>query len=249
MSTAHFRFYEELNDFLAPERRKLEFEYSFERRASIKDTIEALGVPHTEVELILVNGRSVGFDYILADGDRVSVYPMFESLDVTPLLRLRPRPLRKPRFVLDAHLGTLARYLRLAGFDTLYRNDYEDAELAEISAYEHRVLLTRDRDLLKRKIVTHGYFVRAHEPRRQLEEVCGRLDLYRVIEPFKRCARCNGLLRTVDKAEVIDELEPKTRLYYERFLRCMDCGRIYWRGSHFRRMEGLIVGLMRGARA
>lgn len=241
MAVAHFRFYEELNDFLPPERRKADFDYTFERRASIKDVIEALGVPHTEVELILVNGVSVDFDYILADGDRVSVYPVFESLDVMPLVRLRPAPLRTPRFVLDTHLGTLARYLRLLGFDALYRNDYNDDELAQTSATGHRILLTRDRDLLKRKIVTHGIFVRSDQPRLQLADICRRLDLYESFKPFSRCARCNGLLKPVEKSEVIDRLEPKTKLYYDRFLRCTNCGQVYWKGSHFERMEKLIA--------
>lgn len=247
MSTAHFRFYEELNDFLPSERRKVEFVYEFDRRASIKDAIEALGVPHTEVELILVNGEPVDFGYILRDGDRVSVYPMFESLDVGPVVRLRPKPLRTPRFVLDTHLGTLARYLRLLGFDTLYRNDYRDATLAKISADEHRTLLTRDRDLLKRKIVTHAYFVRADAPRRQLHEVCARLDLCNLIKPFRRCSHCNGLLEEVDKAQIIDRLAPKTRRYYERFLQCTDCGRIYWAGSHFKHLQQLVEEVRNGS--
>jgi len=246
MARARFRFYEELNDFLPPERRKTEFDYEFDRRASIKDVIEALSVPHTEVELILVNGESVDFGYILCDGDRVSVYPVFESLDVSPLLRLRPRPLRTPRFVLDTHLGTLARYLRLLGFDTLYRNDYCDATLARISANEGRTLLTRDRGLLMRRIVTHAYFVRADDPRRQLEEVCARLDLYGLIEPFSRCSRCNGLLQEVDKARIADQLAPKTRRYYDRFLQCRDCGQIYWAGSHFKHLQRFVDNVRNG---
>ncbi|HET6725761.1 MAG TPA: Mut7-C RNAse domain-containing protein [Gammaproteobacteria bacterium] len=240
MAIATFRFYAELNDFLPPERRQHAFTYVFERRAAIKDVVEALGVPHTEIDLILVDGEPVGFDHILGNGECVSVYPVFEAFDIAPLARLRPRPLRTPRFVLDAHLGTLARYLRLLGFDTLYRNDYGDAELAAISADDHRILLTRDRGLLKRRIVTHGMFVRDDKPRVQLADIVSRLNLHRLMEPFSRCARCNGVLEPVDKAEIVDRLEPKTRLYYERFLQCTDCGQIYWKGSHFARMQKLI---------
>src|SRR5262249_31383318 len=156
MNRACFRFYAELNDFLPPGRRGVTFTYSFEGSPSIKDLIEALGVPHTEVDLILVNGESVDFAYRVREGDRISVYPVFESLDITPLLRVRPRPLRETRFVLDTHLGRLAAYLRLLGFDTLYRNDAGDDELARISSGEGRILLTRDRGLLKRSQVTHG---------------------------------------------------------------------------------------------
>lgn len=246
MSQASFRFYEELNDFLPPERRKTEFVHEFHRRASVKDMIEALGVPHTEVELILVNGQSVDFDHIVRDGERIAVYPVFESFDITEHLRVRARPLRSVRFVLDAHLGTLARYLRLCGFDTLYRNDYRDDELAEISAQQERILLTRDRDVLKRRIVTHGCFIRHDRPRDQLVEVLQRFQLQAAVTPFTRCARCNGLLREVDKTEIADRLEPLTRRHYHRFRQCEDCGRVYWRGSHVAHIERLFERVLAG---
>ena len=240
MALARFRFYEELNDFLPRERRRVEFAHAFAGRRSVKDLIESLGVPHAEIEVILVNGEAVGFDGIVADGDRVSVYPMFEALDVTPQLRLRERPLRDPRFALDVPLGTLSRYLRLCGFDAWYRNDTTDEALASFAAQERRILLTRDRALLKRRIVTHGYFVRAARPREQLREVSARLQLAGLIQPFRRCIRCNGELRAVDKAAVLERLEPATRRRYQEFRECGSCGRVYWRGSHMRRMESLI---------
>jgi uncharacterized protein len=240
VSQATFRFYAELNDFLPPARRQVAFPHTFEARASVKDMIEALGVPHPEVELILVNGAPVDFSYAVADGDHVSVYPVFESLDVTPLVRLRPQPLRQPRFVLDAHLGKLAAYLRLLGFDTLYRNDYADPVLAELSRAEHRTLLTRDRGLLKRSAVTHGYYVRETDPRRQLAEVVRRFDLCRAVEPFRRCMRCNGELLPVDKTAIADRLEPETREYYHEFRICAECGQVYWKGSHYRRLVDLV---------
>jgi len=243
---AVFRFYEELNDFLPPGLRKAAFTHEFQRRASIKDMIEALGVPHPEVELIIVNGESVGFDYIVRDGDRIAVYPVFESLDITDQLRVRRRPLRELRFVLDGHLGTLARYLRLCGFDTLYRNDYGDEELAAISADQARILLTRDRNLLKRSIITHGYCVRHDDPRDQLAEVFRRFDLYDAAQPFTRCTHCNGILQDVEKSEVEHRLEPLTRRYYDLFRRCRDCDRLYWRGSHVEPMEALIESVRAG---
>lgn len=242
MSRTRFRFYEELNDFLPPQWRRTEFEHVFRRRASVKDMIEALGVPHPEVELILVNGVSRSFDYIVRDGDRIAVYPVFESFDITEHLRVRTRPLRDIRFVLDAHLGTLARHLRLCGFDTLYRNDYADAVLARISATTGRVLLTRDRRLLRRRIITHGYCVRHDRPRDQLPEVLTRFQLHGLAAPFTRCARCNGPLHDVDKAAIADRLEPLTRRHFDSFRMCGCCGHIYWRGSHVERIERLIRG-------
>ena len=243
MARAVFRFYEELNDFLPPERRKTPFAHEFDRRASIKDMIEALGVPHPEVELILANGRSVGFDHPVRDGDRIAVFPVFESFDVSELLKVRSVPLRALRFVLDGHLGTLARYLRLCGFDSLYRNDYGDDELAAISATDDRILLTRDRDVLKRRIVTHGYWIRSDAPRDQLAEVFRRFDLPGAAAPFTRCARCNGPLRDVAKAEIEHRLEPLTRRYYDAFRICTGCGRVYWRGTHIERMEWLLEAI------
>jgi len=243
MARVQFRFYEELNDFLPPEQRRGTTEHEFDRRTSIKDMIEALGVPHPEIELIVVNGDSVGFDYIVRDGDRVAVYPVFEALDVSAALRIRREPLRDPRFILDANLGTLARYLRLCGFDSLYRNDIDDTTLAREAAEGGRILLTRDRDVLKRSIVTHGYFVRPDDPQTQLADVFRRFDLHDAARPFTRCSACNGELIDVDKERIRHRLEPLTERHYEHFRRCTGCDRIYWRGSHIRGIERLLEGL------
>ena len=240
MPTAHFRFYAELNDHLPPERRMRSLEHEFQAGASVKDRIEALGVPHTEVDLILANGDTVDFSYLVQPGDRISVYPMFESIDITPVLRVRPQPLRHPRFVLDTHLGRLAKYLRMLGFDTVYRNDCSDAELARIEREESRILLTRDRGLLKRSAVTRGYYVRETAPRRQATEVVSRFDLANLIDPFRLCLCCGAALIPVSKDAIRDRLEPATSQHYQEFRQCLACGRIYWQGSHYRRMQRLI---------
>jgi uncharacterized protein with PIN domain len=243
MARVQLRFYEELNDFLAPTLRKVTFSHKFDRRASVKDMIESFGVPHTEVDIILINGHSVDFSCIVQDGDRISVYPVFESLDISPLVRLRPAPLRSPAFVLDSNLGRLARYLRLLGFDCLYQNDYDDEAVANIADQGQRIVLTRDRALLQRKIITRGYFVRAVRPRPQVKEVLARFDLYRLVDPFNRCIRCNGDLQAVDKQAIEDRLEPKTREYFDSFRQCTACGQIYWQGSHHARSLRLIEEL------
>ncbi len=234
--SAEFRFYEELNDFLPTEKRKQTIVYQFFGTPGIKDPIESLGIPHTEVELIIVNGRSVGFEYKLRDNDRVAIYPVFESFDVTPLVRLREHPLRKTRFAVDVNLGKLARWLRLLGFDTLYRNDYSDAELATISVEKRRILLTRDRFLLRRKIITHAHWVRTHDPDEQIAEILKRFDLTAQVVPFKRCLECNGVIAEVEKKDIIDQLKPLTRRYYNHFYRCEACGKVYWRGPHYEKM-------------
>jgi uncharacterized protein with PIN domain len=235
-----FRFYEELNDYLPPERRKRSFTGAIGQARSVKDAIEALGVPHTEIDLILVDGRSVGFDHLLRGGERVAVYPMFERFDITPIHRLRPKPLRKPRFVTDVHLGALARYLRLLGFDTIYRNDLADAELAQLTATQRRILLTRDVGLLKRKSVARGHWLRSRDPDAQLDEVVRALQLQRLLRPFTRCMGCNGRLAHVSRATVRDSVPDGVYRRFRAFLRCRRCRRVYWRGTHFQRLMDLV---------
>jgi hypothetical protein len=244
MATATFRFYEELNDFLAPDRRKQEFFCPCARAATTKHMIEALGVPHTEVELILVNGESADFSRILQDGDRVAVYPKFEALDVTPLLRVREYPLRVTRFVADSHLGGLAHMLRMMGFDTLYDNHFHDDEIVAIAELEGRIVLTRDRELLKRRSVTHGCYVHALKSEPQLREIVARLDLTRSARPFTLCLHCNTPLHPVDKAGVFDRLPPKVQANYERFSTCDSCHRVFWEGSHWRNMRRVLEGIV-----
>ncbi|WP_148254436.1 Mut7-C RNAse domain-containing protein [Aidingimonas lacisalsi] len=245
MATAEVHFHGELNDFQPRERQARPFTYTFDRRAAIKDVIEALDVPHTEVDIILINGQSVEFGAILHDGDRVAVYPWSTEPPVPNPQHLRPRPPAHPRFVLDTHLGRLARYLRLLGFDTRYRNDYSDPELAACADEEARILLTRDRGLLKRKRIALAHFVRNDDPWRQLEEICAQFSLHDTFAPFTRCAHCNGTLQPVDKARIIDRLAPKTRRYFDHFLQCDGCRQIYWEGSHVEHMHGLVARLKR----
>lgn len=247
MVSATFRFYEELNDFLPAERRRQAFTCSCARAATVKHMIEALGVPHTEVELVLVNGESVGFERLVGEGDRVAVYPKFEALDITPLLKVRAHPLRELRFIADAHLGGLASLLRMSGFDTLYDNHFDDAEIAEIAAQEGRVVLSRDRELLKRRIVSHGCYVHALKPVLQLRELFERLDLARSARPFSLCTHCNLPLREIPPEQARPRLPPRIGALYSRFLGCDACQRLYWEGSHWRSMQALLAPLLDAA--
>lgn len=247
MVTATFRFYEELNDFLAPERRGREFSSVCARAATTKHMIEALGVPHTEVELVLVNGESVGFGVVLRNGDRVAVYPKFEALDVAPLLRVRERTLRVVRFVADAHLGGLAHLLRMTGFDTLYDNHFRDEEIEHIAGAQGRIVLTRDRELLKRRGITHGCYVHALRPAQQLREVFDRLDLARGARPFTLCLNCNAPLHAIDKAQAAPALPAGVCERYERFSACDVCRRVFWEGTHWRRMRAVVDELLAAA--
>lgn len=244
---ATFRFYAELNQFLPLEQRQKTIVYTLPARTAVKHPIEAYGVPHTEVELLLVNGTPQGFDYILQRGDRVAVYPAFHTLSPEGAALLRP-PLPRPvRFLLDVHLGQLASYLRLFGFDAAYRNDCDDPELAEMAAREQRVLLTRDRRLLMRSAITYGYCLRTRDPEAQLLAVLQRYDLFKLIAAGSRCLRCNGLLAPVAKADILHRLEPKTRRYYDDFYRCVECDQIYWQGSHYEHMQSFIASVRRHA--
>lgn len=244
MTIAYFRFYAELNNFLAPWQRQQGFSHHCSRDASVKHMIEALGVPHTEVDLILVDGVSVDFSYRLRDGERVSVYPVFHSIDVTPLIRLRPASAGIDRFIADAHLGQLARNLRMLGFDVLYRNDYSDAEVARIAAQEGRIVLTRDRDLLIRKEIVRGCYLHSLACDAQMAEVLGRFRLAHAVNAFSRCLNCNGILQSVPKSDVQERVPAHSRRVYERFYECQGCAQVYWEGSHVARMRQRVARML-----
>ncbi|MBY4896657.1 Mut7-C RNAse domain-containing protein [Cupriavidus sp. AU9028] len=247
MVTATFRFHAELNDFLPSRLRGRDCTCPCARAASAKHMIEALGIPHTEVEAILVNGQPAGFDRLLEEGDRVEVFPPGAvsrgMLPPVPAGMLR-EPLAVIRFVADAHLGGLAHLLRLTGYDTLYDNGYDDREIEDIAAREQRVVLTRDRELLKRASIAHGCYVRALKPHAQLQEVFDRLELARQLRPFSLCLSCNAPLRRVGAEDVGERVPPAVRERHQRFSTCDVCLRVFWEGSHWRRMRAVVDGLM-----
>lgn len=237
------RAYAELNDFLPPGRRGRTFRYPFQSRRSVKDLLESVGLPHPEIGMILVDGEPVGFDHIVRPGERIGVFPPFRTLEVPDAKMVLPELEGRPRFVLDTHLGQLAHYLRMLGFDSRYANDATDRELAAHSDQEGRVLLTRDRELLKRRRVQHGHYVRSTSPRRQLVDVVRRFELLPEIEPFSRCLDCNGELRPARTDEIEAGVPREAREAYDRFRACRGCGKVYWAGSHVEAMEGLIAWL------
>lgn len=237
MVTATFRFHAELNTFLSSGRRGRDVRVECARAATTKHMVEALGVPHTEVGLLLVNGVAASFTRLLAEGDLVDIFPGS---------RLPEGP---PRFVADAHLGGLARLLRMAGFDTLYDNGYDDAEIAAISASQDRIVLTRDRDLLIRKDIMVGCYVRPLKAEEQAQQVFSRYRLAPQSRPFSLCLACNRPLRSVDRSGVEDSLPQRVAELYREFRRCDLCGRVYWKGSHWQRMDALLKRLLNAADA
>ena len=228
MSTAYFRFLGRLKDFLARDQRDQAIRVEFRERQSVKHLVESLGVPHPEIGPVQVNGQEGTLSTITQDGDRVDIQPVPDGLPV------------EPRFVLDNHLGRLTAYLRMLGFDCLYRNDVQDEELAETAEREERILLSRDRRLLMRKAVTYGYCLRSLDSLEQLTEVIRRFDLVSRISPFHRCLRCNYPLEPVAKEAVLERLEPLTKLHFAEFQICPNCQQIYWKGSHYERMQKLV---------
>lgn len=234
MNQAQFWFDPGLDEFLLPERRGVEFAYSFQANPSLKHLIEAMRVPHTEIGELIVNQHPSSLSYHVQDGDRIRVYPLHT--------RCLPN-VDQPRFILDNHLGKLAIYLRMLGFDTLYRSDIQDDELAERASFEQRILLTRDRGLLMRRNIEYGYYVRSMNHEDQVVEVLIQYPIRHQIRPFQRCLRCNEPLVPVDKAEIMYRLEPLTQKYYDEFHRCQRCDRIFWKGSHYERMLNFIQGI------
>ncbi|MHC2992282.1 hypothetical protein OB13_12020 [Pontibacter sp. HJ8] len=232
--TAAFRFEGSLNDFLRPARKSTRITYLFSGTPAVKDAIEALGIPHPEVQDVVVNGEPAHLTYRLQDGDEVQVYPWDGKED--ELLK----GIAERKFVLDVHLGTLARSLRMLGFDTLYDNHVHDKQLVELAQSEQRIVLTRDVDLLKNKAIPVGYWLRSQQTGEQLQEVIRRFHLVDHIKPFTRCMICNGRIAAVEKQTVLHRLPPKTQLYFDEFYRCSSCRRVYWKGSHYERMQELI---------
>ena len=233
-AAVELRFYAELNHFIAPARRGRDSSYTAAPHESLKHSIESLGVPHTEVARVLVNGEPVDLDYRPREGDRISVFPVFRTLDPAPAAEA------PPRFIADAQLGRLARYLRFAGFDTLHADAQTDAALVEQAQRDGRIVLTRDRALLMHRALQPACHVRDDEPLRQLAELAHRLRLDMNAARAARCMLCNTPLDGVDKAEVQAQLPARTAACFDVFWRCPDCRRVYWRGSHWRRLRGAI---------
>ncbi len=233
MNQAQFRFYGKLNDLLPEDRREKVVLVPFNSGQTVKHLIESLGVPHTEVQCLRANGMPIDFTYQVRHEDQIEIYPVAWDGSNAPQED-------EWRFVLDNHLGRLAVYLRMLGFDALYRNDYQDDELARLCDQEGRILLTRDKRLLMRNAVKRGYWIRSKVPHHQLKEVVQHFGLTAAVKPFQRCLRCNSPLVAVSKEAVLDRLQPLTKLYYDEFRLCPTCDQIYWKGSHYERMQQMI---------
>ena len=243
MVTATFLFHGDLNDFLRPGHRHREFGCDCAQSATTKHMVEALGVPHTEVGSLLVNDQSAGFGHVLRPGDRVTVYPVERQKDGQLSGNVEDQHTAL-RFIADSHLGGLARLLRMAGFNTLYDNNYPDETITAIAQRDHRIVLTRDRELLKRRELQHGCYIRKIIPKEQLREVATRFNLAEAVHPFTLCLHCNTSLHTVDKEAVLEQLPPSVRENQHEFRSCACCHRIYWKGSHWQRMRALLDNIL-----
>lgn len=252
MINVYLQFYESLNDFLRPDKRNIEFNYEFKHRRSVKDLIETIGIPHTEIDLIIINNASVNFSYQVTNGEHIHIYPadsrLIDNTNISHFLHLQPAPLKHPEFILDVHLGKLARNLRMLGFDCLYKNNYQDTELTNISVNEKRILLTCDLKLLMRRQIVYGYFVRSRDPQQQLIETLYRFKLFNRLKPFSRCMQCNAEIQGVDKQDIESLLLEDTSKYYNEFYQCAACSKIYWKGSHYRNMLREIDRIIRAQR-
>jgi len=233
MRSASFLVHPNLRIFLPWNLRQGQVFLTFNTGQTAKHLIESFGIPHTEVGLLCMNETVIHFDYQVKDDDRISILPH----------TILEEESKHHCFIIDNHLGRLTAHLRMLGFDCFYRNDYEDDQLAQISSQQGRILLTRDRHLLMRKIVTHGYWVRSKDPLEQTKEVIHRFQLVNQTIPFSRCMRCNDLLHPVPKNQIIDRLLPLTRKFYTEFSQCPSCDQVYWKGSHHERMLQMIQSI------
>ena len=226
------------------QRRKRDFKIGLKGRESVKDMIEALGVPHTEVDLILVDGKSVDFNYILQDKDRVSVYPVFESLNITNVTHLRKIPLRRNKFIADINLGNIVKYMRALGLDLFYDSSLSTREIIELSKRENRIILTKDRKLLKFKDVSHGIFIRPGTTIEQIRRIINYLDIKDDIKPFSRCLQCNTLLNVVPKEHILNKIPPMTIEFCDEYVQCRSCDKIYWKGTHYVNMMRVLKQIL-----
>jgi len=233
MNMAHFLFHGRLRDFLPIEQRYQKISINFKGQQSVKHLVESLGVPHPEIGRVQVNGQDEALERITQDGDEIQVHPIENGCPI------------EPRFLLDCHLGRLTGHLRMLGFDCLYQNQFDDPVMADIVHHDNRILLTRDRRLLMRKVILYGYCLRSLDPLEQLAELICRFELIGKVQPFHRCIRCNHPLEVIDKGKVLDRLEPLTKKYFEEFHICLACKQIYWKGSHYEKMQGLIEQIKR----
>ena len=244
MCEASISFLDELNELLPKRKRVQELTISFKGNQSIKHIIESLGIPHTEAGLLIVNEQSVDFNYLVHSGDIILVHPARPQLDLLSGLFRDGKLTIEPRFILDNHLGKLAAYLRMLGFDAAYSNDYQDDELAQVTVDHKRILLTRDRQLLMRKTIRYGYLIRSLDPENQVLEIFHRFGLTDQMSPFHRCLRCNSPLKPIEKEAILHRLQPLTIKYFQEFHICSGCQQVYWKGSHYERMERLIARLV-----
>lgn len=236
-----FRIYAELNDFLRSDRRQVIFEYFYHGPVTIKESIENQGIPHSSVDLVLVNGEPVDLSYHLADNDFISVYPVFELLDISTISKIRKDTLRNVRFIVDAHLGKLAKNLRIMGFDAVYRNNYKDDEIRLIARLQHRIILTKDKGLLMARNVARGYYVRSVNSKDQTTELVRKFDLYSKINPLSRCLICNHKLLEVSARAIPPVLVDNLGKGFDIYYKCRNCRKIYWKGSHYKRMAEAIL--------
>ncbi len=236
----HLRFYEELNRYLPKEKRKRQFDYHITKAVTIQEVLNDLGVPSSEIDLLLVNGESAGLDFVLHGNEHVSVYPRFERFNINDLTKIREKPLRELKFICDSHLGKLSKYLRMLGFDTLFANQNSIDQIIELSLSQNRIILSRNHRLVKHRLVTRSLWVRSFDPLEQIRDVVFQLDLQNSISPLTRCIVCNGRLEKIGKDKIQNRLEEETANNFNDFYICRQCGKIYWKGSHYNNMLTLI---------
>lgn len=234
------RCFAELNDYLPNHQRYNTFSLSVSQPCSVQHLVDLINIPSVNIDLVLVNGQSVTLEYVLQENDLVSIYPIFETFDISNITKVRKTPLRSPKFVLDVHLGKLAHLLRMLGFDAAYKNNFTDNMLIDISTKEKRILLSKDKTLINTNTLSHAYLIKNKEPRLQLLEILDKLDLYTLINPFTRCIECNSLLQKVDKKIIFARIPEAVRNWCNEYYICLSCNRIYWKGSHYKHMNSYI---------
>ncbi|WP_020680657.1 Mut7-C RNAse domain-containing protein [Marinobacterium rhizophilum] len=233
-----------LNELLPPSQRWRVRTMHLKQEITLQQLLIPLHIPHPEVDLVMVNGAPARLDYCVRHGDQIHIYPDIGDIDDAAIVPLRVRPLPRARFILDVHLGRLARRLRLLGLDCWYRSQMDDRAIVRLARIQERVILTRDRGLLQRVEVSHGYYVRAIRPEAQLREVLARFEPGPWLRPLSRCMRCNGLIETMSGEEVQRLSRPDLEREFSVIYRCVGCHQLYWQGSHYEQLRKYVDQLL-----
>ncbi|MFC1744959.1 Mut7-C RNAse domain-containing protein [Candidatus Riflebacteria bacterium] len=242
--TAILRFYGELNYFLPDSVWHRPFYYSFYENPTFSDLMDSFKIPPEKIGLLLLDGEVVELSCPLKEGSRATFYPRFQNIDISEEISASKKPVVSPRFILPLNLGKLTKYLRMLGFDSICEPDFIPGKVDVLAMQEGRVLLSRSKKFAARKLYAECYVVKSEQPAIQVREVVNRFNLMPLVKYFQRCLKCNSPLKVMEKSEIYSRLLPYIRKNFNLFFICPGCDRVYWMGTHYKKMKEKIETIL-----